>query len=101
MFNVETSSLSDNTFSSRISWMFDDFLHRPESLMTILHHLLPSFFDRFMVFSAQKFFFLLLISALTLFQRVFHSCVLPEEMAFWRFFTRPLMHSVIHGLSVS
>ena len=25
MLNVETSSLSDNTFSSRISWMFDDF----------------------------------------------------------------------------
>ena len=50
--NVEASSLSDSTFSSQISWMFDDFLHCPESLLTISHHLLQSIFDRFLVWSA-------------------------------------------------
>ena len=51
-FNVEASSLSNSIFSSRINWMFHDFLHCPESLLTISHHLLQSFFDRFLVLSA-------------------------------------------------
>ena len=42
VFNVETSSISDSAFLSRNSWMFADFLHRPESFLTMSHHLLQS-----------------------------------------------------------
>ena len=50
MYNVETS------FLSRISWMFYDFLHCPESLLTMSHYLLQSIFDRFLVFFQRKRF---------------------------------------------
>jgi hypothetical protein len=38
VFRVETNSLLDNIFPFQFSRMFDNFLVRPESLLTISHH---------------------------------------------------------------